>query len=512
MSDLASGPSDEFDDRFWRTRGSILKNVGLNVLGQGLPLITAVVAIPILVASIGVARFGLLALAWSIVGYFTVFDFGLGRAVTREVVAALSGKRSDLTAAVWPAVGAILLLGTAGGFLFAAATPWIVGDVLNVPNRLVNEAQSALYWIAVAIPVVISTPALRGVLEAQGRFGLINAVRIPTGIWTFCGPLLVLPVSHHLPPVVAVVVAGRYAAWIAHVALCLGTLPELRARPSIQGDRLRAMARFGGWLTVSNVVAPALITADRFLVGALVSTSAVAYYAAPYDAVTKVLLVPISLGAVLFPAFAALANQHGGKVATLVRRGTGFLILTIFPISLFIVTFAHELLSVWLGERFASEGDVVLQLLAIGVLANCLSFVPYSLVQGRGRADLTARVHLAEVVPYFVLLLALIETLGIDGAALAWLLRALVDCLLLSWFAAREALPESRWFQWVSVALGALAVSLAVVAAAPAEIRLEVAALVAVGFAFASWRSLIEDGDRAWLRERALALGSRTRS
>ena len=51
-------------------------------------------------------------------------------------------------------------------------------------------------------------PALsRRILEARQRFGLINLIRVPMGSFTFIGPLLVLPFSKNLFPVVMILLA-----------------------------------------------------------------------------------------------------------------------------------------------------------------------------------------------------------------------------------------------------------------------------------------------------------------
>ncbi len=51
----------------------------LNLAGHAAPLVAAVAAVPALIGSIGQERFGFLALAWALVGYFSFFDLGLGR-------------------------------------------------------------------------------------------------------------------------------------------------------------------------------------------------------------------------------------------------------------------------------------------------------------------------------------------------------------------------------------------------------------------------------------------------
>src|SRR5207302_8001981 len=119
---------------------------------------------------------------------------------------------------------------------------------------------------------------LRGLLEAYQRFGLINALRIPMGVFSFASPLLVLPFSRSLFPVVGILVVGRLIGWADHLVLCLAIVPGLRRRVAWQGCAAGPLLRFGGWMTVSNVVGPLMVTLDRFFIGAMVSMSAVAYY------------------------------------------------------------------------------------------------------------------------------------------------------------------------------------------------------------------------------------------
>ena len=96
-----------------------------------------------------------------------------------------------------------------------------------------------------------------------------------------------------------------------------------------------------------------------------------------------------------------------------------------------LVFFARPLLTLWLGARFAAEGAPVLQILAVGVLINSLALVPYNLLQGIGRPDLTAKFHLLEVPLHMGLAWFLVTKFGLAGAALAWAVRVSLDFLLL---------------------------------------------------------------------------------
>lgn len=68
------------------TSGRLLaRNTLWNLLGTLLPMGVAVVSIPPLVRALGLDRFGLLSLAWVVIGYFSLFDVGIGRALTKLV-------------------------------------------------------------------------------------------------------------------------------------------------------------------------------------------------------------------------------------------------------------------------------------------------------------------------------------------------------------------------------------------------------------------------------------------
>jgi hypothetical protein len=106
----------------------LARNVGLNALGWLLPMLLALGAIPVLVRTLGTDRFGVLSLVWTLVGYFSLFDLGLGRAVTQLVAERLGREqREDLPGLVWTATWLLVPLGIVGGAAVALLAPWAGG-------------------------------------------------------------------------------------------------------------------------------------------------------------------------------------------------------------------------------------------------------------------------------------------------------------------------------------------------------------------------------------------------
>jgi O-antigen/teichoic acid export membrane protein len=121
--------------------------------------------------------------------------------------------------------------------------------------------------------------------------------------------------------------------------------------------------------------------------------------------------------------------------------GIKAVLLAIFPLTFAATLFAPEWMALWLGADYAARGVRVAQILSIGVLINCLAYLPFTLLQALGRADLTAKTHLAELPVYVALLAVLTAAYGIEGAALAWSIRCAVDAAVL-FLMARRLLPS----------------------------------------------------------------------
>lgn len=486
------------------TSGRLLaRNTFLNLVGHGAPALVALVAFPLLIQGLGTARFGVLTLAWMAIGYFGLFDLGLGRALTQLVAERLgSGCEEDLPSPVWTALLLMALLGIVGGAVLALFAPWLVQRVFSIPSELRSESIQVIRLLAFSLPWVISTAGLRGVLEAMQRFDMVNAVRLPMGVFTFLGPLLVLPFSSSLVAVVAVLLAGRVVAWLAHLLLCLRALPALCTRTRVQWKGVTPLLRLGGWMTVSNVVSPLMVYFDRFLIAMLLSLTAVAYYVTPYEAVVKLWLIPGALLGVFFPAFVASFVQDRRRMTVLFDQAVRAIFVVLFPVTLVLVTFAPEGLNLWLGDEFARNSTRVLRWLAVGVFINSVGQVPFVALQGAGRPDITGKLHLLELPFYFAALWWMTGRSGIEGAAIVWVGRVVLDAAVLFTTANRLFASGDSVLRRAGL-LMAPGLFFLVLATLPEGFVPKAAFLLAVlaAFSLAVWHHILDPAERTLLRE-----------
>ena len=417
------------------------KRIGVNVLwnlfGTGFPLLIAVVAIPPLIESLGTARFGILSLAWMVVGYFSFFDLGLGRAMTQLIAQRIgNGQGSEVPLIVRSGMALMAILGIFGGLVVALLSPLLV-DKFMIPDGLYTETLDSFFLLSASVPIVIVTTGLRGVLEGRHRFDIVNKVRAPLGALTYLGPLLVLPFSNSLVPVVAILVLGRIVSGIVYSLVILRLYPEIVKKTSFDVKLLGLLLSFGGWMTLSNVAGPLLLYLGRLALALLVSAEAVAYFSTPYDMVISLLLIPGMFVSVLFPMFAEKFHRDLQAVTTLYFQAMRYTLFIMTPLALFTYMFARPAISWWISDDFSDNSYRVAELLAIGIFINSFGYISQALVQAYGRPDLTAKLHVAELIAYVPYMWWLVEEQGVDGAAIAWVVRVTISTIALAFIANR---------------------------------------------------------------------------
>ena len=419
---------------------SLRRNTLWNLAGTGLPLLLAAVTIPYLVRHVGVEAFGILTLVWALIGYFSLFDFGLGRALTQQVAAARSaGLYASLPSLVKTGLLFTAATGMVGGVILAALSYQMAYHWLNVSTLLQPSAFDSLLIAAIGIPFTTATTGLRGILEAYEDFRVVNLLRIILGAANFGLPALsVMFLGNSLVWMVLSLIIARGLMFAAHAWIAHKKLPAGWVNEKYNKDNMRSLLSFGAWMTVSNIISPLMVTADRFIISGVLGASVVAYYTVPFEALIRVLVIPASLTAALFPRLSTLMVTDPQEARRLYRKCLKVVLIALLPVCLFVGLSSKWGLALWLGNDFAENSWAIVSIMAAGLLFNGIAHVPFAAVQAAGDTRTTACLHLIELVLYVPLLFFCMKNFGILGAAIAWTFRVALDLVALFFLAKRK--------------------------------------------------------------------------
>lgn len=396
-------------------------------------------SIPLLIGHLGLEAFGLLTIIWTIIGYFSLFDFGLGRALTQQISASRSQHNANLLNISVAGLTGTLVLGLMGGLLLFVGAKVLIYQ-LNVSQLLVEDAYAALILAALSIPMVTVTSGLRGILEGFENFKTSNLLRLLLGSLNFLLPVVVvLFIGSSLMLVVWSLVLSRLLVMLLHVFAVRSYFSHTAGKLAIRFSEMKKLFTFGLWMTLSNLIGPLMVYGDRFFISSILGAGVVAFYTVPQDFVVRLLIIPAAISTALFPRLAYVHANEGIKQAMqLFRKGLKTTALIMAPICLLLGLLSFPGLELWLGEKFAHESWPVLSILAVGIFFNSLAHIPFAALQAAGMVRTTSLIHLVEFLIYFPLLIFFLHSHGIVGAAIAWSVRTLLDFVALQYFALKN--------------------------------------------------------------------------
>lgn len=407
---------------------SLKRNTLWNLAGSALPLLAGAALIPFTLERLGGEAFGVLTLLWALIGYFSLFDFGVGRALTFQLSRLSAAGRVEQGTAV---LRAGLLLTAAAGLLGVALVgglaPGLASHWLKISPALQEDARWA-FWIAAAgvLPTTLGS-GLRGAMEGLDRFAASNIGRILLGTWMFAVPAMSLYLhGASLVWIALYLVLGRCLVLLMMVVQLRATL-FARAHP-LSRAHFQGLWNYGFWVTVTGIVGPLMVYGDRFFVSAAVGADQLSFYAIPQEALLRLLLIPAALTGALLPRLAAMEGPQAHATYRLAYRRVGWAMLAVCGVA---AAAAYPVLSLWISTAFAQAAMPVVWVLCIGVWINSLASVPFIWLQAKGQPRITAVFHVLELVLYLGVLWALSARWGLTGAALAWVARVALDWALL---------------------------------------------------------------------------------
>ena len=412
------------------SRRRIRTNFVVNLLSPSVRIAVALVTVPIYLRHIGDARYGVMSIVWVLLGLFGFLDLGLSRAVTNALAKLRDAPQAHRARVLLTTFGLNLGIGIAGGVVLYVFGGLFLKHFISVPDALSSEVSRSLPWIACLLPLTLISAAGAGALESRELFLLVNSIQVVAMTLSQVAPVVaavfVSPSLTVVIPTAAVAQASGAIAILAVVYRLEGPF-SLRA---VDWGEARKLLGYGGWMFATNVLYPALASADQFVIGSVMGVASVAHYGVPMNLVQRSAAIPVAFGRTLFPRMSSLSADAAHMLGTraLATMAYGFAAICA-PAMILSWTFFRY----WINADFAMVAAPVAQVLFPGMWMGALSLVGFTLLQSQGRADVTGKLNIIEFLPFVAILWGLTVAFGIVGAAAAWSFRCIMDALAMLW-------------------------------------------------------------------------------
>jgi O-antigen/teichoic acid export membrane protein len=306
-------------------------------------------ALVILARLLDPSDFGLVAMVTVVTGVLEVFATGGLSAATVQRAEVSDAQISTL---FWfnVAIGALL------GLLCLAAAP--------VLSKFYEDPRTALILVAVAPAFVFNATGVQhlALLQRHLRYVALAAIEVGSEIFSAAITIGMAVAGYGYWAIVAGVVTGplviTIGAWAAS-----GWIP---GRPRGVSE-VSTMLRFGGTITLNNLVVYAAYNLEKVLLGRYFGPDALGLYGRAYELINlPTRTINSAIGGV---AFASLARLQGepARFKSYFLKGYSLVVSITLPATIACAVFADDIILVTLGPKW-TEASTIFRLLAPTIL------------------------------------------------------------------------------------------------------------------------------------------------
>lgn len=470
---MVCGPAEPAGAALPQAAPSLARNTVLNVLARIALVLSAIVTTPIVFARLNPAEYGVYVLALSLGGMTGVLDLGLMPAVVMVLSQAWHaddrrGMQRDLSSAFT----LFLVIGITVGGALALVTPWVVTDLLHISPPQRESAEIALWLAAGGFALSMWFAVFEAVPIALERYGLIAARTAVLSVMTTVAIIVCALKGGGLQGLMIVNVLSSAAGLVLFYRVSRSLLPFLHFRPGLSRGSVWELARFSGFKFAGSIGGVLVYRFDQFAIASILGVQAVAFYSIPANASLR---LSSSLLQLVTPLFPRISKHRGDEQAIrqLLLDGVRTIMLVASPVLLSLFVFADLVLRFWIGgargEMVALQSTPAFRWLLLAFLVQAVAAVPGICSEALGRPEVNNGFAVAGALVHVPLVLVLVPTFGITGAALALCINSATQTVVFIAFASRKlagisarALIQSAVARSILAALPAMALGYAV--------------------------------------------------
>jgi O-antigen/teichoic acid export membrane protein len=384
------------------------------------PAVGFLIATPLLVDRLGTVDYGLWALSTSFLGTLTVFELGLGIAVTKYVAQFQGeGHREAMSSAATMGFLMYLTIGALATLVVFIMAP-VISPLFHKDNVAIDTVTRVIRLSSLGLLPLLLMGCGLAVPAGLQRFKTPMRVALFRTSLTLTAAVVAAYLTGSVPTMIASSVVCLWVVAVVSLAIGHRTLRGVGGRILFSWAAMRMMAKFLGFTSIQSLGAVVFSELDAVVVGATLGLSAVSYYSVSIVVATNLFLIADTIANPLVPA--ASDWQSRGERQTILSwlkratLATAFMEALLAAGLLLVSGFA---MNAWLGQDFAANALTPLRVLTVAYALISVTIPARHIANGCGRVGVVAATSLIGGLTTVLLIVTLAPVWGVTGAAVA---------------------------------------------------------------------------------------------
>jgi len=419
----------------------IIEAAGSNVLVLFVRICITLVMTPVVLKAMGNHDFGIWEIVSAVIGYMGLLDLGMKPAITRYA-AKYNGEKNQRRLYELFATSCVFMF-VVGFILCAAFFAWALlgADMLSETEG--REDRYVYFLIIIACQLLITFP---GYVAQCFIFGfqkhmLNNLIIIITLVF---GALIIYNKVDQGNALLLVALVSTVSMFIRYTILFIIVAfnRDIAVRftiGNISTQMFTKLIQYGGKSFVQGVGKVVEGRSSPILIGMLLNPASVPFYAIPASLANYIQTIGWALSGIFFPLFSDLyAQKRADKVRQVYLDYSRYILGMILPLALCVYLFGSDFISLWVGEEYIKNGQLLLGLLVIYFFLPLLDPLGSHLLMANNRHGFLAILFPVVAMVNIVLSILFINIYGIVGAAMGALAPICISVPLLLRYVCRE--------------------------------------------------------------------------
>ncbi len=260
-------------------------------------------------------------------------------------------------------------------------------------------------------------------LRGYERYDLAASVAMAVRIATVGGAVALVAAGYGLVEILLNTLAVTLVGTVAQVILSRRLVAGLTLWPLLDRAALREVFGFGMYSWVQGLGGMIFGQADLLLIGAILGSTQLAYYAVCVQLAQQIHGLPAATFSFLFPLISSRYENSGrAGLRKLFRRYVTLNVVFAAVLAAPLILWGRPILTLWMGAEFASHASVLLAILGAAYALLSMNVVPHNTLLGLGQVRFVSIANLAGGALSLIGVAALLPVIGLNGAGVGRLL------------------------------------------------------------------------------------------
>jgi len=397
----------------------IIKNVGSSWFSLGVNVVVGIFLSPLILHKLGNTAYGAWVLAFSVTGYYGLFDLGIRSSVIRYVSTyTATDDRNGLRRLINTSLVLYAIIGAAT-MIVTLAVSFFADSLFQIPADFVPTAKLLFLMVGGAVALGFPAGLFGGVLEGLGRFYVVNVTNLAATLARAALVVLALKSGYGLRAVALITVLTPLLASVVRAVIAIRLLNISLSWRFAERHVLGEIWRYSVASFALMVAYKLRFKTDELVISAMLPIAAVTFFSIGDRLVDYTMEVVGSLAQIFVPmAGQSDAKGDGSQLRKIFIAGNRACALVVLPIAATLVILGRQVITAWVGPSYVTASYPVMLTLLVPFTIVLAQAASTRILYGMAQHKTLAWISSLEAVANVLLSVILIRPLGILGDAL----------------------------------------------------------------------------------------------